>query len=783
MRYAILVATLCLVCHRTARCDRPIANAETLPEITARLARETAEAYRTCRFSALSTDYFNRFSLDPNARPTDNEIAIDSSWQIAIRRGSGELVTTMAGHLRDFLRQRLRTDMPIVQLDQAALSHLQNPSIVLTDTGGGDLATKESFTIRVVKDLVTVAGDSPAGLRDGVVRLVDRMGFREAPILELGAVTYQPRLPVRLGAVPMGGSIKDAVFLGYNAVLYGGGDLYALSTSDAIPELVTRRVGSILEEQQENIGDYGAYGLNVYAWLNTRQKFPKDDPVFLAHPEIRGALTWSADGEYTLCTSHPLVRRYLKESVQGLFRALPQLRGVVLIVGGEGFYHCHMRPFGVPKGHTNCPRCEPLGAETAVADLCNDLAAAARSVRPDAEIVLWPYSAEHVWAADAAATGFLEKLKPGTALLTEIEKSEVISKADGVQKSIWDYSIDFIGPATRTKQQIAVCAKYNIPVYVKSEPELAFEAPLLPQIPCLDRWFDRGDVLASCGASGAWVFPAFRMFYAGSTAEVNKYLWWTPAPDREQLLHALARRIGGQQSANRIRSAWKLTSEAVAFSPELPSYYTGPYYLGPMQPMCADPTAPLPTAFFGQFLFQAEIKDSEGVKQQPIFNTSPTGNVPVFLELYRQMRDKLAAADSAVRAAAPLVDERHRLTFDAEAIPIEWFYCTARTQANFYESCQLRDGITAIAKKNRRSSEERAEALKRLTRWRAVLNDELENTKLAIPLMHSDMRLDPYYGGDHTFPHGEETLNAKLTILQKEIDEYLPSIEVKLQRN
>ena len=51
----------------------------------------------------------------------------------------------------------------------------------------------------------------------------------------------------------------------------------------------------------------------------------------------------------------------------------------------------------------------------------------------------------------------------------------------------------FIGPATRTKQQIAVYAKNHIPVYVRSEPELGFEAPRLPQIPCMDRWADRAE--------------------------------------------------------------------------------------------------------------------------------------------------------------------------------------------------------------------------------------------------------------------------------------------------
>src|SRR3954463_13505083 len=44
---------------------------ESLAEITARLAKETTAAYDACRFSALSKDYFNRFSRDPDAKPND----------------------------------------------------------------------------------------------------------------------------------------------------------------------------------------------------------------------------------------------------------------------------------------------------------------------------------------------------------------------------------------------------------------------------------------------------------------------------------------------------------------------------------------------------------------------------------------------------------------------------------------------------------------------------------------------------------------------------------------
>jgi hypothetical protein len=763
--------------------DGSAAKPETLAEITARLAKETTVAYDACRFSALSKDYFSHFSRDPSATLHDDETAIDSKWRLLLPKSIAPIGRLMATHLQAFLRDRMGVNLPVESEDAADLAKPKSPAIVLLDSRGGDPNVKESFTIRVDKNRVTVQGDSPNGLRDGIVRLVDRIAFREAPFLQEGSVTYTPRLSLRLGTVPTSGSYKDVVFLGYNAILYGGGDLHALSQSDAIPELAVRRVPGMLESNQKGMNELGKYGLKAYAWLNTRQKFPKDDPVFKAHPEIRGALTWAADGEYTLCTSHPRVRRYLKESVQGMFKSMPELAGVVLIIGGEGFYHCHMRPFGVAKGHTNCPRCEPLGAETAVADLCNDLAAAARSVRPDAEVVLWPYSAEHVWAADFAVTGFLEKLKPGTVLLTEIEKSEVITKPNGIQKNVWDYSIDFIGPAKRTRQQIAACAKHQIPVYLKSEPELAFEAPQLPQVPSMDRWAARADTLASCDANGAWIFSAVRPYYGGSTAEINKFLWWTPTPDRETLLHDFAKRLAGETAAGRLREAWKASSEAVEYSPELPSYYVGPYYLGPLHPMCVNRNSQLPEVFYGQYLFHAEIKDSEGLKKEPTFVLTPQSFTPAYAEYYRKMKKSLARAAAEVRAANPLVDDRHRLTFDAEEGPILWFYHTARTHSNFYESCQLRDGLGALSKKTPLKANDKTEASRMLASWLKILEDERENTREALPLIQQDMRLDPYYGGDHTFPHGEKMIQAKLATLQQEITEYLPSLRVKLLGN
>jgi hypothetical protein len=731
---------------------------------------EADAAYRASPYSVLSRDWFGRFVRDPAARPEADEARIDDSWKICLPKDASPLARRMARDLGDFLAGPMGTRVPEAVLDR---SEAGPGSIVLLDAGGGD-AAPESCTLTVAKDRVTVAGRDPAGLRDGVVGLVDRMGFRRAPILRVGAQTRSPRLAVRLGVRPRLGGTREAVFLGYNAVFASGGSLYAFSSSGALPELAARRKPALLAGLARQVQEASEYGLRTYVFLETRKKFPKDDPLFARRPEVRGALTWQADGEYTLCTEHPLVRQYLQESVAGLFRAAPGLSGVAFIVGGEGFYHCFMRPFGVPKGRTNCARCDKRGAETVVANLCNGMAEAARAVRPDAEVIAWPYSAAHVWSADADQAQFIARLKPGVSILSEVEKDEFVEKPGGVRKHLWDYSIDLVDLGPRARAQRAACQRAGVPFYLKTEPEVTFEAPRLPHVPCLDRWLERSEAIAGSGARGTYIASGFRTLYGTSAAEIAKYAWWSPAPKAEDVLTSLAARLAGPEAGPRLRRAWRHVSDAIPFSPELPPYFVGPYYLGPAHPMVADPKAPLPAVFHGKFLFLAEATDAEGQKLRPAYLTAPRGDPVVFGRMYRDMEERLRKAAEEVRAAEPLVPPAHRVLFRAEVSSILWFYATARTHANFYESCRLRDRLHALADRPGPSTLEEAKGL--MARWTEVLKDESLNATEALPLAEADMRLDFRYSHDHVFSPTADMVRAKIKLLDEEIRRYLPAL-------
>jgi hypothetical protein len=151
--------------------------------------------------------------------------------------------------------------------------------------------------------------------------------------------------------------------------------------------------------------------------------------------------------------------------------------------------------------------------------------------------------------------------------------------------------------------------------------------------------------------------------------------------------------------------------------------------------------------------------------------SSDLNRSPAFGDAYRRMEELMRSAVAEIEAAEPLVEQRHRLMFQSECSPIRWLYHTMRTEANFFESCGLRDRLS--------SGEDPAQALTHYTRWLAVLKDEKANAEAALPVMEADVRLDMYYGGDHTFSHGADMIRAKINIIEQEINVYLPSLAKK----
>ena len=751
-------------------------------------AKEASAAYQKSRFFQMSADYFARFGRDFQQTPGADEMAIGNAWRIRLRADASPLSQLMASHLRDFLNERMMLKTTIESKDSQTCSADATETITLLEHGLGEVTLPQgAFAITAEPRRVVIEGNDPKSLRDAIVRLVNEIGLRQAPILKLGRQVSTARIPLRVGVVPWMGSHRDLVFQGFNGVVLSGAEsresfeaipgkvfsLYAVSTSNAIPELGSLRNPTAIARLKQYAEGARKYGIAFFVWLSLTPVFNEDHPAFLAHPDIRGAqmyddTTWyEKRGQYILCTESPPVRQYLSESVKGLFDILPGLSGVGIIIGGECFHHCFMRPYGVPKGHTTCQRCEALGHDAVVANLCNRMGDAARERNPVAKVLAWPYSAAQVWSiGDAAQLGFIRKLKPSVAFFTDMVKDETLRKREGVDKLLWDYSIDLPGPGKVAQQQRKACRESGISIHFKSEPELAFEASRCPGVPCLDRWVQRADAMAASGGDGAWVFPWFIPCLGASSCEVFNHFWWTPTLDAEVFLERYADRLAGPKAGPHLRRAWRHVSQAIDHSPEIGPYFVGVYFLGPAHPMCADPNARLPEVF-------SSLAGSS-------FVAAPTGNVPAYAKFYRRMADCAALAVRELDQADQLVRNTNRLAYDAEVSNLRWFCHTFRSTANYYESCVIRDRLLALARQKKKSPQSIDEAKTLFERWRKLLVDERENATAALPIMAADMRLDFYYGfAGYACPakaHGVDMIRRKIEILDGEIGHYLPAL-------
>ena len=91
-------------------------------EYTSPRSKEACLAYRASPFSQLSMDYFARFSRDPQAAPSEKEMVIGKTWRILLPADAKPLTELMAGHLRDFLNQRMALSVSIEKRGPEALS-------------------------------------------------------------------------------------------------------------------------------------------------------------------------------------------------------------------------------------------------------------------------------------------------------------------------------------------------------------------------------------------------------------------------------------------------------------------------------------------------------------------------------------------------------------------------------------------------------------------------------------------------------------------------------------
>ena len=101
------------------------------------------------------------------------------------------------------------------------------------------------------------------------------------------------------------------------------------------------------------------HGMGVFLYLNEPRAMPL--AFFEKRPQLKGVVE---AGYGALCTSAPAVQQFLRNSVAGICRAVPDLGGFLTITASENLTNCWSHGGG---GH--CPRCGTRSAAEVVAEV------------------------------------------------------------------------------------------------------------------------------------------------------------------------------------------------------------------------------------------------------------------------------------------------------------------------------------------------------------------------------------------------------------------------------
>lgn len=336
-----------------------------------------------------------------------------------------------------------------------------------------------------------------------------------------------------------------------------------------------------LEKLKALVEKAGRHGIKVWLFCMEPRSVRADHPVLAVHPEIRGAKV--DEGEYCLCTSTPLVREYIRESVCELLKAVPQLGGLISIFNGERITNCWL----TEEYARTCPRCSKRAQVDVLAEDVNCFIEGIERSGTEAKFLAWNY-----WMDPADEL----KTHSVTPMLELIRKSrrEVVWLGNfehGGRKAIAgrsvpidEYSLSFVGPGEPFDRIARQATQVGSGVYAKLQIGTTFELSIVPYLPVPGIVFDKIRRLKDLGGTGAmlnWIpggFPSVMLKSAGEAAN------W--AGSKESFLDHLATLYFGPSSAKNIVRAWEAFERGLGeypFTNRL--FYFGPITRGPVYPL------------------------------------------------------------------------------------------------------------------------------------------------------------------------------------------------------
>jgi len=320
------------------------------------------------------------------------------------------------------------------------------------------------------------------------------------------------------------------------------------------------------------------HGIGIYLYMNE----PRTQPMafFEAHPDLKGVEL----GNYaTVCTSRPQVREYLRDSIETICRAAPELQGFFTITASENPTNCWSHGQGGA-----CPRCKNRAPAEVIAEVNGTLWEGIQQAESDAELIAWDWGWRDEWAVDA-----INRLPEGVAFMSVSEWSLPLERG-GVRTSVGEYSISAIGPGPRATKHWAAARARGLKTIAKIQAGNTWELAAVPYIPAVANVAQHAANLRDSGVEGIMLgwslggYPSPNLQVVAEMAAPSED--GAPLTPEQAMLRVAEDRYGDKYAAA-VVTAWQQCSTALQEFPYDGSVvYNAPLQQGPANLLWAAPS-------------------------------------------------------------------------------------------------------------------------------------------------------------------------------------------------
>jgi len=478
----------------------------------------------------------------------------------------------------------------------------------------------ESFRLEIQSGNCRIIAGDVDGVRRGIFYLEDEMLRQRGPFLTPGKIEVQPTIQRRIsrcffGPIKRAPKMRDELMddVNYypdqylNRLAHEGvnGLWLTVEFRDLVATSFTPEAGinsaKRLAKLRHTVDACLRYGIRTYIFCIEPRAWDADSPVIKRYPELAGA---PSGNENYFCPMSKTAYKYLYESVHKIFKAVPELGGMINITHGERETTCLSAvecTSDYTKGEINCPRCSTKEPWQILFAALSPMEKGMHDAAPDAELISWLYmpQPQRFLPGDHYSLGDwvydLPAHTPDGVILQFNFESGVSRTEFGKLLVGGDYWISNPGPSDRFVRIANVARENGTKVSAKIQTANSHEVATVPFVPVPSLLYRKFSAMRSLGVSHTmlcWYFGN----YPGVMNKAAGLLSMEPFPENEDLfLNQLASIYWKKEDVLKVVEAWKLFSEGYENYPltNLFQYY-GPIHDGPVWPLLLKPAdAPL----------------------------------------------------------------------------------------------------------------------------------------------------------------------------------------------